>query len=60
MTTIIAPSGEAVGTTFCKPEEYAADARRRGWLAAVHGERVYLQPGKVLAAHIRAAEESVK
>ena len=44
MTTIIAPNGDAVGGTFVKPEEYAAEARRRGWQATVLGNKVYLQP----------------
>lgn len=56
MTTIIAPNGDAVGSTFVKPEEYAADARKRGWLAQVAGNRVYIRPGFKLAAHIEAAE----
>jgi len=60
MTTIIAPNGDSVGSTFLKPEEYAADARRRGWEAMVQGNRVYLIPGKMLAAHIRQAEEQAR
>lgn len=56
MTTIIAPNGDAVGSTFVKPEEYASEARRRGWVATVAGDRVYIHPGFKLAAHIEAAE----
>lgn len=56
MTTIIAPNGDAVGTTFQKPDEVARNARARGWVATVYGERVYIQPSKPLAAHIEQAE----
>lgn len=56
MTTIISPSGEAVGTTFSTPEEYAARARRVGWTAFVMGERVYLHLNSKLEQKVEQAE----
>lgn len=59
MTTIIAPNGDVVGSTFVSPEEYAADAQRRGWIASVLGDRVYLRPGKMLSDHVAEAQSAV-
>jgi hypothetical protein len=59
MTTIIAPNGDSVGTTFQTPDEYATEARRRGWIATVLGSYVYLRPGKMLSDHIEEAKRSV-
>ena len=60
MTTIIAPSGEAVGSTFLKPKDYAAQAQRRGWEVAIVGERVYLAMSKKFEAHLAQAMEQAK
>lgn len=56
MTTIIAPTGEAIGSTMMNAADYAASMRRKGWEASVLGDRVYVIPGKQLAERIAAAE----
>lgn len=57
MTTIIAPNGDSLGSTFIDADEYAIQMRRKGWIATVLGDKVYAKPGKLLAAHMRQAVE---